>query len=68
MKKKKKYEQPYILNITVVNELMTTFSSDHTPGHNNGTVGDAKSNTLFFDEDDNEEDNDDLPISKVLLW
>jgi hypothetical protein len=45
---------------------MTTFSGNHTLGSNNGTGGDAKPNTLFFDEDEDEEE--ELPVSKVLLW
>jgi hypothetical protein len=54
---KKKYVQPSIANIEMENEIMNTYSGDHNSGTNNGQVGDAKSNNIFFD--DEEEDDID---------
>jgi hypothetical protein len=55
-KDKNIYEQPHILNMEVEEQLMTTYSGQHTPGSNNGQVGDAKQNTFFFDDEEDEGD------------
>jgi hypothetical protein len=49
MEKKKMYEQPSISVVTMESEMMTTLSGQHNSGGNNGPVGDAKGNKLFFD-------------------
>ena len=52
MEKKKKYEQPHILNMKVEEQLMTTFSGQHNPGSNNGVVDGAKGNSFIFEEEE----------------
>jgi hypothetical protein len=55
MEKKKMYEQPSISVVTMESEMMTTLSGQHNSGGNNGPVGDAKGNKLFFDDEEEDE-------------
>lgn len=49
------YVQPSISMVTMESEMMETFSGQHNPGGNNGPVGDAKGNKLFFDDEEEDE-------------
>lgn len=54
-KRLKNYECPSVYVIKMEKLMETTLSGQHTPGTNNGTVGDAKRNNVFFIDD---EEND----------
>lgn len=53
-KRQKNYEHPSVYTIKMEKLMETTLSGQHTPGTNNGTVGDAKGNNFFYDDDEEE--------------